>query len=220
MRFSELYDAVKHEVSAKSGSPKPVTFEFLRKLVTSDKSLVESLNVLRVGYTPPIRDARFTLFDERESRHDDPVYLAEISFCAALDDNPYYLLYALTKELMHVFDPMETWINTREKFIQFLRDLQNSPLKLENGSINVEHKARWMAVLALCPEPLREYIKAGRKEGKLVIELAQELGLPDFIIATALDDYYDQALAIILTDSRNYADEPAPDPNDPDDQGS
>ncbi len=198
MNFSDLYHLAEAQVAAQQGNPKPVSFEFLRGLVTADRTLVEQLDVLRVVYTPAIRDARFTLFDERESRHDDPVYFAEISFCASLDDDPYFLLYVLTKELMHVFDPMDTWINTRDKFIQFLRDLQNTPLKLENGAIRVEHKARWMAVLALCPETLRKYIKASAAAGKLPKELAQELGLPNVIIATALDDYYDEALRIML----------------------
>lgn len=198
MLFRDLYNAVEAKVAESAGSPSPVTFEFLRDFVTADKLLVEQLDVLRVVYTPPIRDARFTLFDERDSMHDDPRYFAEVSFCASLESDPYYLLYVLTKELMHVFDPMDTWINTRDKFVQFLRDLQNTPLKLENGAIRVEHKARWMAVLTLCPKTLREYIVASHAAGKLKKELAQELGLPDAIIATALDAYYDEALVIML----------------------
>lgn len=198
MLFKELYNAVEAKVAGSAGTPCPVTFEFLRQFVTADRFLVEQLDVLRVVYTPPIKDARFTLFDERESLHDDPLYFAEVSFCVSLEANPPYLLYVLTKELMHVFDPMDTWINTREKFIQFLRDLQNTPLRLENGAIHVEHKARWMAVLALCPKTLREYIVSSHAKGKLKKELAQELGLPDVIVATALDEYYDEALAIML----------------------
>lgn len=198
MHFRDLYNAVEAVVAGEAKAPKPVTFEFLRKFVTADKSLVEELHILRVVYNPPIRDARFTLFDERESRHDEPLYIAEVSFCASLESDPAHLLYALTKELMHVFDPMETWINTREKFVQFLRDLQNTPLKMENGAIWVEHKAKWMALLALCPKTLREYIVSGHAKGKLKKELAQELGLSDAIIATALDEYYDEALKIML----------------------
>lgn len=198
MNYRDLYNAVEEQIASQDGDPKPVTFEFLRALVTGDKSLVEQLEVFRVPYHPPIREARFTLFDERESLHDEPLYFAEISFCASLDDSPSYLLYALTKELMHVFDPMETWINTREKFISFLRDLQNKPLELENGSIAVEHKARWMALLALCPMTIRNYIKASVARGMLKEELAQELGLPSSVIDIALDQYYEQAHALML----------------------
>lgn len=198
MHYRELYQTVNAHVAAGDSPPRPVTFEFLRNLVTQDQSLVEQLHVFRVSHHPPVREARFTLFDEREARHDEPIYIAEISFCASLDDSPSYLLYALTKELMHVFDPMETWINTRDKFISFLRDLQNKPLELQNGSIAVEHKARWMALLALCPSTIRDYIKDSVVKGSLKEELAQELGLPSSMIDIALDEYYDQALAIML----------------------
>jgi hypothetical protein len=198
MNYRQLYQAVEEHVTSQGGTPRPVSFEFLRELVTSDKSLVEQLDVFRVTYHPPIREARFTLFDERESRHDEPIYFAEISFCASLDDTPTFLLYALTKELMHVFDPMDTWINTRDKFISFLRDLQNRPLEMQNGAIAVEHKARWMALLALCPMPIRIYIKDSVASGKMKEELAQELGLPSAVIDIALDDYYEEAHALML----------------------
>lgn len=198
MNYRDLYQIVETQVASQTGTPKPVTFEFLRSLVTEDKSLVEQIQIFRVSYSPPIREARFTLFDERESLHDDALYFVEISFCAALEDNPSFLLYALTKELMHVFDPMDTWINTRDKFISFLRDLQNRPLELKNGAIAVEHKARWMAMLALCPLSIRTYIQQSFLKGSLKEELAQELGLPSAMIDIALDTYYDEALKTML----------------------
>jgi len=198
MNFANFYKVINDHVAAQAGARKPVPFEFLRSLATQDKSLVEQLDVWRVTYTPPIREARFTLFDERESPHDDPIYFAEISFCASLESNPPHLLFALTKELMHVFDPMDTWINTRDKFIKFLKDLQNSPLEMENGAIHVEHKAKWMALLALCPKTLRDYIvESVTVKGVLREEMAQELGLPRSLIDTALDEYYEQALKLL-----------------------
>jgi hypothetical protein len=99
---------------------------------------------------------------------------------------------------MHVFDPMDTWINTRDKFITFLRDLQNRPLELQNGAIAVEHRARWMAIIALCPLTIRNYIRDSVAKGSLKEELAQELGLPSAVIDIALDDYYEEALRIML----------------------
>ena len=198
MIYRDLYTAIEERVTSKEGPLQPITFEFLRAAVTNDNTLVEKLDVFRVVYKTPTREARFMLFDERESRHDDPLYFAEISFCASMDNSPPLLLYALTKELMHVFDPMDTWINTRDKFINFLRDLQNRPLEMENGSIAVEHKARWMALLALCPMPIRNYIKDSVAKGSLREELAEELGLPSSMIEIALDAYYEQAHEIML----------------------
>lgn len=198
MNFRQFYEEIEAHIASSGGLPKPVPFEFMRQLVTRDNDLVETLTVWRVTYTPPIREARFTLFDDRESRYDDPVYIAEISFCASLEDSPAFLYYALTKELMHVFDPMDTWINTRDKFISFLRDLQNRPLEMENGAISVEHKARWMALVAICPQSVRDYIRNSYATGSMKEELAQELGLPSAVIDIALDEYYEKARALLL----------------------
>lgn len=198
MNFANFYNIINDLVATQGASPQPVDFEYLRGLVTQDDSLVHSLAVWRVTYSPPTGEARFTLFDERESQYDDPLYVAEISFCSSLEDDPSHLRFALTKELMHVFDPMDTWINTRDKFIKFLKDLQNSPLEMENGSIHVEHKAKWMALLALIPLALRDYIATNVGEkGMSRDEVAEELGLPRALIDTALDEYYLQALGLL-----------------------
>jgi hypothetical protein len=195
MNFPKFYDIVDKHVASREGSPQPVAFEFLREQVTKDQSLVANLDVWGIHYEIPISDARFTLFDERESQHEEPVYMAEISFCSSLESDPPYLRFALTKELMHVFDPMDTWINTRDKFIGFLKDLQNSPLEMTNGPIRVEHKAKWMALLVLIPLSLREYISDSVSvKGISKNEMAQELGLPRSLIDTALDEYYLTAL--------------------------
>jgi hypothetical protein len=197
MNFAKFYNIINEQVASQGDAPQPVSFEFMRGLVTQDDTLVNSLDVWRVSYTPPTNEARFTLFDERDSRWDEPLYNAEISFCSSLEANPEFLLFALTKELMHVFDPMETWINTRDKFISFLKDLQNSPLEMENGSIRVEHRAKWMALLALIPASLRDYIVASTAN-KSRNEISVELGLPRSLVDTALDEYYLTALKMLV----------------------
>jgi hypothetical protein len=98
---------------------------------------------------------------------------------------------------MHVFDPRDTWIDTREKFVSFLKDLQNTPLDVANGALNTEHRAKWMALLVLCPKPFREKILAEIAAGALRSEIAERFGLPDWFIETALDNYYDEALRIL-----------------------
>lgn len=43
MNYRDLYEIVDAHIAAQAGTPKPVTFEFLRDLVTRDKDLVEQL---------------------------------------------------------------------------------------------------------------------------------------------------------------------------------
>lgn len=216
MKFTELLDYAQAAVTSyqvETGKWRPIGFDALRDKIKSDPSFMSEVIVWREPSDIHSFDARYTLFDERDGRHDEAVYLAQISYCSKLDDDPRYLRYVLVKELMHCFDPQDTWTDTPEKFAQFLRDLQNKPLQKRNGSISVELKARWMAVLALIPPPLRAYIKDANVSGRLSDELAQELGLPDTIIASALDPYYDEALAEIKKSDEPPAPEPVRDPN-------
>ncbi len=216
MKFSNLLNEVQEAVvaaEAKSGAWRPIGFNFLRAAIIADKSFMSDVIIWREPSDIHSYDARFTLFDERESRHDDPEYVAQISYCSKMDADPRYLHYVLVKELMHCFDPPSTWTDTPEKLAQFLRELQNKPLQKTNGAISVELKARWMALLALIPPALRQYIVNANANGRRSDELGQELGLLDTIVASALDPYYGEALAQIQKDDEPPVPEQAPDPN-------
>jgi hypothetical protein len=193
VEFSELYKLVEAEQRSA-----PVGFEFLRKAIDDAPHDVEEVKVYRQAYNPAKREAHFMLFDDRTSAYNGEYLVADISYCAALEDDPPELLVALTKELMHVFDPPETRIDTREKFIQFLKDLQNAPLDRPNGALDSENRARWMGILVLCPKHLREAIAVEIRAGKaLRSEVAQRIGLPEWVLEVALDEYYDEALRIL-----------------------
>ena len=195
MHFKDFYNLVEAHTS-----DKPVGFEFLRGAIDGGLNDVQEVKVWRQSYSPPRSEAHFMLFDDRTSPYEGEHLIADISYCAALEKEPAELLVALTKELMHVFDPPECRIDTREKFIQFLKDLQNAPLDRPNGAVDTENQARWMAILVLCPKPLRDSIAAEIAEGRaLRLEVAQRLGLPEWMIEVALDEYYDEALTILTT---------------------
>lgn len=193
MHFKNFYKVV--EAATKD---RPVGFEFLRARHDGGLNDVQEVKIWRQVYNPPKNEALFMLFDDRTSAYNGEYLVADISYCAALERDPAELFFALTKELMHVFDPPNTHINTREKFIQFLKDLQNAPLSRPNWPIEMENRARWMAILVLCPKPLRDAIKAEIAEGRaLRLEVAQRFGLPEWVIDNAIDDYYDEALRIL-----------------------
>lgn len=185
MNFAELYGAVVTE------GAKPASFDFLRGQVVTNINWLEEVKVWRLTHKPPTREARYTVFDDRSSAYNEEYLVADISYCASLEDDPPELWFALTKELMHVFDDRATWVDTREKFIKFLKDLQNTPFDTTNGSVNSEHMARWMAILVLCPEAMREQIKGQLDtKAKILPEVAEAWGLPEWLISVAMDEYY------------------------------
>lgn len=193
MQFKDLYELVEAQKL-----DKPVGFEFLRDAIVADAD-VEEIHVWRLVYNPPKREAHFKLVDDRTSAYNGEYLVADITYCADLENDPAELFFALCKELMHVFDPPETWINTREKFVQFLRDLQNMPVDGGVAGIQSEYRARWMAIVVLCPKTLRDNLVAEINEGRVLeLEAAQRLGLPPWMIDVLMDDYYDVALDILL----------------------
>lgn len=193
MNFKDLYDLVE------AAPKKPVTFELLRAAIIEHHPDIEEVLVYRLPYQPAIGQAHYTLFDDRTSAYDGEHLVADISYCASLESEPAELFFALCKELMHVFDPRDTWVDSREKFVAFLRDLQNEPLGNHNGALESERRARWMALIALCPKSLRDSIAVEIAEKRVLrSEIAQRLGLPVWAIEVALDDYYDTAIAILL----------------------
>lgn len=193
MDFKELYQKVE------SAGPTPADFEFLRTEAIQGLDWLEEVNIWRLTHKPATGEARYTLFDDRTSAYNGEHLVADISYCSSLEDDPPELRFALTKELMHVFDKRDTWIDSRDKFIKFLKDLQNTPLDIANGSVNSEHMARWMAILVLCPREMREAMKAQlAAQEKLLSELAEEWGLPEWLISIAIDDYYDTAHEVLI----------------------
>jgi hypothetical protein len=196
--FRDFYKIVEAE-QQKIGAP--VGFDFLRQTIIDNVPDVQEVHVWRLVYHPARRQAHFMLFDDRSSAYEGEFLVADISYCAALEDDPAELLFALVKELMHVFDPAEARIDTRDKFIAFLKALQNTPLDGSNVSLQMESSARWMALLVFIPRPLREEIRAEITDGRaLRIEVAQRLGLPEFAVEVALDDYYDVAYSTLVGD--------------------
>lgn len=182
-----------------AAGPAPAAFEFLRAKVIEGIDWLEDVVVWRLAHNPATHEARYTLFDDRSSAYNSEHLVADISYCSALEKDPAQLLFALTKELMHVFDERDTWIDTREKFVKFLRDLQNTPIDLENGGVRSEHFARWMAILVLCPRPLRQdIIQELQNQNKLKSEIAERWNLPEWLISVVCDDYYDTAYDILV----------------------
>lgn len=185
---------------AAQGLNEPVGFDFLRDSAVAGIGWLEEVKVYRLSHNPPNRQARYTLFDDRTSPYDGEYLVADISYCSDLEKQPAELLFALCKELMHVFDDRDTWIDSREKFIKFLKDLQNTPFDAANGALNSEHRAKWMALAVLIPKHLRDSVLNEINEGRaLRAEVADRLGIPESILENALDDYYDVALTILTS---------------------
>lgn len=199
MLFRDLYKIVSEEIAEPH-----VRFGFLKRVINMHHAGVGEVKVWAVKYPIPNHQAHYILLGkDRTSPYEEEFDIAEIRYCEALDQHPEMLRFALTKELMHVFDSEEEKTDTREKFIKLAREIQNQPLpKDASAMFNAELGTKWMAVVILCPKPfrdmfLRDYL-AGNLQG---FEIAERLRLPEWLIPHVMDDYYEVAFDAVMRKS-------------------
>jgi len=197
MQFQELY------LYAEGLPHPPVGFDFLRAKVKAFHPSIARVDVFRVEYPVPNRQAHYRLGDrERTSPYDDEHDVAEIIYCHALEADAREMRYALTKELMHIFDSPAAMVDTAEKFRQFLREIQNKPLPADSSAMLLsELDTRWMAALILCPKKFRDQYVADYKSKKLQnFDIAEIFDIPEWVAPFVMDDYYESAFKKLLPD--------------------
>lgn len=196
MLFRDLYKLIVEEVQVP-----PVRFERLRHLINLHHAGVGEINVRAIQYPEPNHQAHYVLLDvDRTSPYEDEFIIAEIRYCDALDNHRRDRRFALTKELMHVFDNNAEMTDTREKFIELLREIQNQPLAEHASEMyKSELSTKWMALIILCPAHIRAlYLDKYWNKQIEGFEIAEKLNLPEWVIQYIMDDYYEKALEALL----------------------
>lgn len=190
MRFKDLYN----HVSSKTAPP--IFFDTLADLVRTYHQGVGTVAVFAVTYPTPLRQAHYRMVDmDRSSPYDEEYGDVEISYCEELDQHFREKRYALTKELMHVFDTPGARVDSREKFVSLLKEIQNQPLPSHaSEAFMSEMDTRWMAAIILCPKHLRDARVEAYRAGKIQdFDIAEEFKLPEWVVPFIMDDYYDRA---------------------------
>lgn len=124
MRFKGLYDLVENEFQQP-----PVSFDRLRDLINAHHPGVGRVELYAVNFEEQNHQAHYRLVGyDRTSGYEEEFIVAQIRYCEGLDEHPRARRFALTKELMHVFDSEETKTDTREKFFDLLKEIQDRPL--------------------------------------------------------------------------------------------
>lgn len=195
MRFRILY-----EIAEALKGP-PIGFDYLRQQIIDHHAEIGRVDVFSVDYPQPNGQAHYRLGEtDRTSAYEEEFLVAEIRHCHTLaaDQNEYR--YSLTKELMHVFDPPNARVDSREKFVQLLRDIQNKPLPEHVSPMFAsELDARWMACLVLCPKKFRDVFLADYRAKRIQnVDIAETFLIPEWVVPFIMDDYYETAHGIFL----------------------
>jgi hypothetical protein len=101
---------------------------------------------------------------------------------------------------MHIFDKPESFVDTREKFGDLLREIQNRPLPSDASlMMKSELDTRWMAALILCPKNFRDqHFPAYTKKDLANFDIASIFDIPEWVAPFVMDPYYDRAFARLL----------------------
>jgi hypothetical protein len=196
MLFKNLFEMVADEASEP-----PVRFERLRELVNLHHQGVGKILTLAIQYPQPNYQAHYVLMGvDRSSPYEEEFEDAQIRYCEGLDEHPAMRRYALTKELMHVFDTEEERTDTRAKFVSLAREIQNRPLSEHMSPMyKSELATKWMALILLCPPAFRDrYLEPYRQGEILSYEISEALQIPDSLVTYLMDDYYTTALESVL----------------------
>lgn len=172
----------------------PVGFDFLRDLVVAHHADVGEVRVYATTYQPPNGQAHYKLGEpDRSSGYGEEYQVAEIRYCETLEVDDAEWRFALTKELMHVFDSEEERVDTPEKFRRLLHEIQNEPLERHQSKMyQSELNTRWMALLVLCPKPFRDLYVADYRANKIAdFDIAAIFEIPEWAAESLMDDYYD-----------------------------
>jgi hypothetical protein len=197
--FRDLYNLVEKEVSEP-----PVRFEQLRSLINHRHAGVGEIKVYAIKYPVPNHQAHYIMTGvDRSSGYDEEFITAEIRYCEELDKEPKDRRFALTKELMHVFDNDSEMTNTREKFVRLVSEIQNQPLPEHASDMyNSEIVTKWMALVILCPKHIRAmYLDDYRSRRIAGFEIAEKLQLPEDVIQYLMDDYYETVFESLMKKS-------------------
>lgn len=199
MLFPDLY----HHAEAVEGPFVP--FEELRKQVNAHHKMIGRVDVRLVQFDPPNRQAFYWLADnDRDSPYTEEYAVAEIIGCDTLREHPRDRRYALTKELMHVFDTEEQRAGSAERFRALVTEIQNRPLPQHaTPMMKSELDTRWMAALCLCPKPRRDAFLPHYPDALATFEIAEELRIPEWVVPFIMDDYYDTAYTALVENGKN-----------------
>lgn len=197
MLYHELYAKVEALGSA------PVLFNFLRDEIEAFGD-IEEVVLYPVHYEEPTGEAYYRLSDERTSGYNEELLVASIIFCDTLPQEPREYRFALTKELMHVFDTEEEEVSTREQAIAFFKEIENKPLwQHATPAYKSEIDTQWKALLMLCPKMVRDQIVDDYRMNRITpADVAQRFEIPEQLVKALMDPYYEEVYETLVITPR------------------
>jgi hypothetical protein len=211
MSFLHLYQHVEALAAKAESNKAPVEVVAIRDWIM-DSGHASEIKVHAVSLNRDLSPGHVIIRDYREDRWDDPDFRASIRISDKLNRCGFRLV--VCKEMMHIFDNEDESANAREKFYILLDEIETPPVPggPRSEMLGSEFRAEWMALLLLCPKPLRDEYKAKLDANEITpYDVAWKFLIPQVYVRSLMSHRYDEAYQWLITDQL----EPAPeDPNE------
>ena len=197
MRFKDLYEFALDGKAKSDQSLVSVT-----KLAHQVKARHEEIG--DINFWPASIDENVILgymtFDyDRASSREEEYKIIDIKYSRTL--NFCWRRFVCCKELMHAFDNQKERTNSKVKLQRLLSELETTPMSDDfSAMLSSEFRAEWMALICLCPKPVRDQITAQLQSKDITpLQAAEKIKVPEMVINAVTKPYYDQALDEFLS---------------------
>jgi len=190
MKYSDLYNYA-NGLETDAISVK----DLARRIASSSGTDIGEVNFWPVELDSNISYGHIKYERDRSSAYGEEFRIANIRYDKTL--NRCWTRFVCCKELMHVFDTPEERVDTREKFLKLMKELETLPMKPDiSPMLASELNAEWMALIVLCPKKLRDRYKPLMADKTMSeLDVALKLKIPEATVRSLMSDYYETALA-------------------------
>jgi hypothetical protein len=192
MRFVDLYNF------ANSQPGDFVSLPGLAHHICAHHPHVGEINFYYVTLDQNISLGHMVYERDRDSPYEGEFTVANVRLDRQL--NRCWRRYVGTKELMHVFDSDAEKVDTREKFVQLMKEFETPPRKDDMSPMYTsEFDTQWMAVAVLCPQRLRDkYRPLWLDKTMSDYDVALALRIPEAAIKSLMGAYFEKMLPSLL----------------------
>ena len=202
MNFKNLYEFSLREMqkSVEAGKLKPVSIYDIKRYLVDNVEWLGDINFYPVNCSPEDPYGHFECHGEQESRWEDPESWVVVITYNDDDDvlNFCGRRFVWLKELMHIFDPEDSYTCSKDHFFDLMSDIETRPIAPSSAYLT-ETVALWLALMVFVPKPFRDEAKEQIESGEASeYEIALKFRIPEAVVSALISKHYEDTLNTYL----------------------
>jgi hypothetical protein len=193
MEFLDLYNLAQKLISEREKAGKNtliVPVADLKEALIREIGWLEDINFHPVDTRDGDPIGHYECYSDTADRWEEPnSWVVLITYCNNLSDCGDRFVWC--KEMMHIFDTEDGCVKTSEEYRGLLKEIELKPIDPSEAYLS-ENRAKWLALLVLCPKEQRDSMMARKaEEGLTDYDVALHFRIPESIVPSLFSSYYD-----------------------------